>query len=588
MNDQNSQYGAILTAVGEAKLANAIALGTTLTIAQMGVGDANETNPIPSRLQTKLINERRRAPLNQIKPDPANTSVIIAEQVIPESVGGWWVREIALYDADGDMVAVANCPPTYKPLVSQGSGRTQVIRINLIVSSTANIELKIDPSVVLATRDYVDTTIIEALAKLDFKHSVLVTTTANIVLNGIQTVDGVLLTADARVLVKDQPQAKDNGIYVVPASGAWKRAQDADTSVEVTPGLFITVEKGTIHGDSVWQLVTDAPIVLGTTPLTFEVVTGRTGIVAGTYRSLTVDKYGRVIAGTNPTTLAAAGITDAMPAVGGDFNPRLLGVSFSSDVAGFGAGGAYIGWGASGSGGMQFVCNKGAGPGGFSFRTVNADNTQTGPTMTFSYEGRLTVPLELYVPAITSNTGVPTQAVGYAGAFIASCAHVAASISTAVSTLTASVMARIAGDGCLAAGFQGHNRDAPYMRHAISDEVIPLATDAKFRLGFSASFAANGYIVFPSWLGGPVIQWGVIPEAARPSEFDFGAVPLPIAFPNAALFASGQITGMASTPNASDSFPSLKLLSTTAIQFFAGSTLTVTHTYGLRWFAFGY
>ena len=207
MTDQNSQFFAILTAVGEAKQANAAALGTSWTFAQMGVGDANETAPIPNRLQTKLINERRRAPLNQVKIDPTNASIIIAEQIIPESIGGWWVRELALYDADGDMVAVANCAPTYKPLLAQGSGRTQVIRINLIVSSTANIELKIDPSIVLATREYVDTSVIEALAKLDFKHSVLVATTANIVLSGIQTIDGELLPTGARVLVKDQAQA---------------------------------------------------------------------------------------------------------------------------------------------------------------------------------------------------------------------------------------------------------------------------------------------------------------------------------------------------------------------------------------------
>ncbi|VVP67757.1 hypothetical protein PS907_01763 [Pseudomonas fluorescens] len=310
MTDQNTQFFAILTAVGEAKQANAAALGTSWTFAQMALGDANGTDPIPSRTQTKLINERRRAPLNQVKVDPANASVIIAEQIIPESVGGWWVRELALYDADGDMVAVANCAPTFKPLLAQGSGRTQVIRINLIVSSTANIELKIDPSVVLATREYVDTVIVEALSKLDYKHSVLAATTANITLTGIQTIDGELLPAGARVLVKDQAQAKENGIYVVPAAGAWKRALDADTSVEVTPGLFVSVEKGTVNGDSVWQLVTDAPIVLGTTALAFEMVAGRTGVSAGAYTKVTVDKYGRVIAGTTPTTLAGHGITD--------------------------------------------------------------------------------------------------------------------------------------------------------------------------------------------------------------------------------------------------------------------------------------
>ncbi|OSO71380.1 hypothetical protein B6N17_020355 [Stutzerimonas stutzeri] len=156
MADQNSQYMAMLTAVGEAKLANATALGVNLNITQLGVGDANGAEPMPSRTQTALINERRRAPLNQLSIDPNNSAIIIAEQVIPEDIGGWWIREIGLYDEAGDLVAVANCPPTFKPELAQGSGRTQVVRLNILVSSTQNIQLKIDPSVVLATRKYVD------------------------------------------------------------------------------------------------------------------------------------------------------------------------------------------------------------------------------------------------------------------------------------------------------------------------------------------------------------------------------------------------------------------------------------------------
>lgn len=163
MIDQNSQFMAILTAVGEAKQANADALGIPWTFAQMGVGDANGTDPIPDRLQVRLINEQRRAPLNQVKIDPKNSNVIIAEQVIPENVGGWWIREIGLYDADGDLVAVANCAPSFKPLLVQGSGKTQVVRINFIVSSATNVTLKIDPSVVLATRQYVDEQILDVL-----------------------------------------------------------------------------------------------------------------------------------------------------------------------------------------------------------------------------------------------------------------------------------------------------------------------------------------------------------------------------------------------------------------------------------------
>lgn len=163
MIDQNSQFMAILTAVGEAKQANADALGIPWTFSQMGVGDANGTDPIPDRLQTQLIREQRRAPLNQVKIDPKNSNVIIAEQVIPENEGGWWIREIGLYDLDGDLVAVANCAPSFKPLLAQGSGKTQVVRMNFIVTSAANVVLKIDPSVVLATRQYVDERIIEVL-----------------------------------------------------------------------------------------------------------------------------------------------------------------------------------------------------------------------------------------------------------------------------------------------------------------------------------------------------------------------------------------------------------------------------------------
>lgn len=311
MINETSQFFAILTNVGAAKQANADALGIPWKISEMGVGDANGTDPIPSPSQTTLINERRRRPLNQLFIDPANPAVLVAEQVIPEDVGGFWIREIGLYDADGDLVAVANCAPSYKPLLPQGSGRTQVVRVNFIVGSTGNITLKLDPSVVLATREFVDRRIVEELAKFDTKQSVRVATTAPVVLSGLLLIDGIQLVAGDRVLVKNQANGIQNGVYVASLN-TWARASDADASIEVTPGMLIPVEQGTAGGDSIWQLVTDAPIVLGTTPLTFEVASGPTGIVAGSYRSVTVDKRGRVVGGTNPTTLSGYGITDAM------------------------------------------------------------------------------------------------------------------------------------------------------------------------------------------------------------------------------------------------------------------------------------
>ncbi|MCK2307227.1 phage tail protein [Escherichia coli] len=150
------KYYAILTNQGAARLANATMLGSKLNLTQMAVGDANGVLPTPDPAQTKLINQKRIAPLNLLSVDPNNQSQIIAEQIIPENEGGFWIREIGLYDDEGVLIAVANCPETYKPQLQEGSGRTQAIRMILVVSNTEAITLKIDPSVVLATRQYVD------------------------------------------------------------------------------------------------------------------------------------------------------------------------------------------------------------------------------------------------------------------------------------------------------------------------------------------------------------------------------------------------------------------------------------------------
>lgn len=164
-----TKYFALLTNIGAAKLANATALGAQVEITQMAVGDGNGALPTPTPTQTALTHELRRAQLNMLTIDPVNTNQIIAEQVIPEDVGGWWIREIGLFDKDGDMIAVANCAETYKPQLQEGSGRVQVIRVILIVSSTEAVTLRIDPSVVLATRKYVDDAVIEVKAYVDQK-----------------------------------------------------------------------------------------------------------------------------------------------------------------------------------------------------------------------------------------------------------------------------------------------------------------------------------------------------------------------------------------------------------------------------------
>ena len=161
------KYYAILTNQGAARLANATMLGSKLNLTQMAVGDANGVLPTPDPAQTKLINQKRIAPLNLLSVDPNNQSQIIAEQIIPENEGGFWIREIGLYDDEGVLIAVANCPETYKPQLQEGSGRTQTIRMILVVTNTEAITLKIEPSVVLETRKYVDDEVLELKLYVD-------------------------------------------------------------------------------------------------------------------------------------------------------------------------------------------------------------------------------------------------------------------------------------------------------------------------------------------------------------------------------------------------------------------------------------
>ncbi|EGE9911579.1 TPA: phage tail protein [Escherichia coli] len=163
----STKFYTLLTDIGAAKLASAAALGVPLKITHMAVGDGGGTLPTPDAKQTALVNEKRRAALNMLYIDPQNSSQIIAEQVIPENEGGWWIREVGLFDESGALIAVGNCPESYKPQLAEGSGRTQTVRMVLITSSTDNITLKIDPAVVLATRKYVDDKVLELKLYVD-------------------------------------------------------------------------------------------------------------------------------------------------------------------------------------------------------------------------------------------------------------------------------------------------------------------------------------------------------------------------------------------------------------------------------------
>ncbi|MCO7218008.1 phage tail protein [Halomonas sp. OfavH-34-E] len=150
------QFYTLLTDTGQAKLANAVALGQSIEITELAVGDGGGSLPTPDSSATALVNEVRRAPINASQTDPDNPSWIVVEQVLPPDVGGWTIREIGVYDVDGDLIGIGNYPETYKPVLAEGSSRTQTVRFVLEVSDTSAVTLKVDPSVVLATREYSD------------------------------------------------------------------------------------------------------------------------------------------------------------------------------------------------------------------------------------------------------------------------------------------------------------------------------------------------------------------------------------------------------------------------------------------------
>lgn len=268
-----ADYYTLLTDAGIAYETACKAAGTPIKLSQISVGDGGGEVYNPAATATALKREVWRGPLNALFQDEQNPSWLLAEVTIPPDVGGWYVREAGIWTNTGILYAIVKYPESFKPvLATSGSGKEFYIRSIFETSNAELVTLLIDDTVVKATRAWVASYVADELAKLDRKQSVRVATTANIVLSGAQAIDGVAVVAGNRVLVKSQTLAKDNGIYVA-ANGAWVRAKDADANAEVTSGLIVSVEEGATLANTIWQLVTDGAIVLGTTALGFQNIT---------------------------------------------------------------------------------------------------------------------------------------------------------------------------------------------------------------------------------------------------------------------------------------------------------------------------
>ncbi|UAT35013.1 tail fiber protein [Escherichia fergusonii] len=157
MSTTTRKFKTIITDTGAQKLAQAAAPdGKPVRLTHMAVGDGGGTLPTPDSKQTCLVHEVWRHTVNRVILDATHQNRIVAELVIPPETGGFWVREIGVFDEHGDLIAVGNTAESYKPTVAEGSGRAQTFRTILTVSSTATMELTVDNTMVMATVDYVD------------------------------------------------------------------------------------------------------------------------------------------------------------------------------------------------------------------------------------------------------------------------------------------------------------------------------------------------------------------------------------------------------------------------------------------------
>ncbi|CAI8902338.1 Collar domain-containing protein [Pseudomonas sp. IT-P100] len=595
-----ADYYTLLTNAGIAYETACKAAGVPIKLSQISVGDGGGTVYNPAATATALKREVWRGPLNALFQDEKNPSWLLAEVTIPPEEGGWYVREAGLWTDTGILYAIVKYPESFKPvLATSGSGKEFYIRSIFETSNASNVTLLIDDTVVKATRAWVMGYLADELAKLDGKQSVRVVSTGNIVLSGAQQIDGLAVVAGQRVLVAAQTAAKDNGIYVA-ANGDWLRSVDSNTSAKVTPGLSVMVEEGTANGDSLWHLVTNGPITLGTTALSFEMLAGRTGIQAGTYKSLTVDKYGRATAGTNPETLAGFGIKDtytkpeiealiaqasALP-VGAmvtfpaeSVPPGFLEVDNSlfkdtlyPDLANYlnrkynlpGDGAGYTRLPESRG---EFVRGwdhgRGVDPGrvigSWQKGSISAIDTNLPATQSIASNINDHAASRIKTGYDSGDTGlysgVTLMGVNPASNFalpggpevtygITRPNNVAfmlcikawnapinqGTIDIATLVILASQATEVN---------QGTARVATQAQMNAGADDATIVTPKKLRFGFSISLALNGYIIFPTWLGGLVFQWGRVAQALG----SISTVSFPVAFPNSCMFLIGGAYG---------------------------------------------
>lgn len=352
----SKQYGGFLTDKGAAKQIEAAAGGLRRDITHMLIGDGGgapgETpDPVPSPSQTALIRQRYRVKLNRLVAAEDSPSVLVAEAILPQEVGGWWMRELGLEDSDGDLIAVADCAPSYKPLVSEGAGRTQTVRLHIAVSHAEIVNLLIDPNVVTATVADLNKALLEVRAINDATGQMTLEQGGGITLPLSLSPTGVApgtyrsLTVDAKGRATSGSNPTTLGGYGITDALAKSEAVE-----EPTPHKLLRLNgagqlPASITGNaaSATKLTserilacsgaaTGSAVFDGTRDISIALTLADSGVVPGVYPKVTINAKGLVTAGASlsaadipsldwskinsgkPTTLAGYGITDALNA----------------------------------------------------------------------------------------------------------------------------------------------------------------------------------------------------------------------------------------------------------------------------------
>lgn len=264
-----------VTAAGQNFEATAKQMGYPVQIGTIEIGDGVLPDSESPIARTNMVNKLKSFPAI-LEVDPQNPGQFIVSCAIPAddaiNGAGYFIREMGcrlIGQGAGVLYAYRRVSNDFKPLITEGEAKSFIYKLRFIPSNGELLNPIIDPSIVFASVQYCDNKVANELAKLDNKQSVRAATTGPIALSGAQTIDDVVLAVGNRVLVKDQADAKQNGIYLVAAQ-AWTRTTDADTGAKLTSGARVYVEVGAANGTRVWYLATAGTITIGTTLLQFK------------------------------------------------------------------------------------------------------------------------------------------------------------------------------------------------------------------------------------------------------------------------------------------------------------------------------